>query len=121
MDRKKTEDFLVSVTKICETLIKQIPTKPEETLEFKLTKTRETISFKQSISIEGSWMVGLRSLEVYQSIFIITQETIKFIQILFAEISFAELKNELEEFIDLSDITPNYLQHDNRSSYYSSL
>ena len=66
MNRPKgeTEDLLLSVTKNCETLIKQTHKKPEETLEFKINKPRETFHFNPPISIEGSWMTGLTSLEV---------------------------------------------------------
>ena len=35
-----TENLLLSITKNFETLIKQTHTKPEEMLEFKLTKSR---------------------------------------------------------------------------------
>ena len=41
-----TEDLLLSITKNCETLVKQTPRKPEETLEFKITKLGETFSSK---------------------------------------------------------------------------
>ena len=34
----ETEDILVSITKNCETLIKQTHRKPQETLEFKMVK-----------------------------------------------------------------------------------
>ena len=54
--KNETQDLLLSITKNCETLIKQTLTKPEETLEFKLTKSRETFHFDPPISIEGSWM-----------------------------------------------------------------
>ena len=50
----ETEDLLPSITKKCETLIKQTHRKPEETLEFKLTKSRETFHFNPPMSIEGS-------------------------------------------------------------------
>ena len=36
--KNETEDLLLSITKNCETLIKQTHTKPEETLEFKMNK-----------------------------------------------------------------------------------
>ena len=62
--RKKTEDLLFSITKNCEILIEQTPSKLEKTLEFELTKPRQTFSFKPSIPFEGSWMIGLTSLEV---------------------------------------------------------
>ena len=46
--------FLFSITKNCETLNKQTQTKPQDTLEYKLNKPRETFSFKPPISIGGS-------------------------------------------------------------------
>ena len=65
----ETEDLLLSITKNCETLIKQTHGKAEETLEFKLNKPRETFHVNPPISVEGSWMIGLTSLEVYFSNF----------------------------------------------------
>ena len=41
----QTEDLLLSLTKNCGTLIEQTHTKPQETLEFELTKPKETFSF----------------------------------------------------------------------------
>ena len=97
----KTEDLLLSITKNCETLAKQTHMKPEETLEFKLTKSRKTFPFRPSITIEGFWMTDLTSLEVYNSIFIITEENNKFefYTDIFDEFSFAELKDEVEEIL----------------------
>ena len=76
--KSKSEDLLWSKTKNCETPIEQIYGKAEETLEFKLTKTRKTIPFNPPISIEGSWMLQFTNLEVYNSIFNITEENNKF-------------------------------------------
>ena len=50
----------------------------EETLEFKMNKSRETFHFSQRIQIQGNWMIGLTDLEVYNSIFNITEENNKF-------------------------------------------
>ena len=65
--KNETEDLPLFITKNCETLIKQTHTKHEETLEFKLTKAKETFLFNPPISTEGFWMVRLTSLEVYNS------------------------------------------------------
>ena len=70
--RNETEDFLLSIDKSCEMFFKRNHTKPQETLESKLTQPRQTLSFTPPISIEGSWMIGLTSLEVYISTFNIT-------------------------------------------------
>ena len=69
-----TEDLLLLITKNCQTLIDQTHRKAEETLEFKMIKPKETFHFKPPIQIQGSWMTGLTSLEVYKSIFIITEK-----------------------------------------------
>ena len=68
--KNETEDLLLSITKNCQTLIHLTYTKPEETLEFNITKPRKTFHFNPPISNEGSWMVGLVGLEVYNSIFL---------------------------------------------------
>ena len=60
--KNETEDLLLSITKNFETLIQQTKRKPE--VEFELTKPKETIHFNPTISIEGSWMIGLTNLDV---------------------------------------------------------
>ena len=76
--KNKTEGSLLSITKSCETLIEQTHRKAEETLEFKMIKPRETFHFKPPIQIKGDWMIGLTDLEVYNSIFNITEEKNQF-------------------------------------------
>ena len=44
--KKETEDLLLSITKNCETLFEQTQRRTNETLELKLIKSRETLSFK---------------------------------------------------------------------------
>ena len=61
--KNETEDLLISITENCEVLIEQTHRKAEETLEFKMIKSRKTFLFSPPISIEGSWMIGLRDLE----------------------------------------------------------
>ena len=57
-------------------------------------------------------MNGLTSLEVYNSIFNITEENIKFESYTdtFDELSFTETKEELKETLDISNVTPEYLK-----------
>ena len=112
--KNETEGIIRSKTKTCEALVKQAHMKPQEALEFKLTKRKENILFKQPSSIDGSCMVRLTGLEVYSSIFNITEENIRFelSTDLVDEFPFNELKDEIEEILCLSDITPEQLQHD---------
>ena len=43
-----------------------------------MNKSRETFHFRPSIQIQCSWMLRLVNLEVYNSIFNITEENNKF-------------------------------------------
>ena len=109
--KNETENLLLSVTKNCETLVEQTHTKPQETLEFKMIKPRETFHFKPQIQIQGDCMVGLTNLEVYNSIFKITEENNKFG--LYRDTSdkfgFLELKDELEEILNIPHIMNEHL------------
>ena len=96
----ETEGLLLSLTKNCETLIKQTHREAEETLEFKITRPRQTFSFKPPISIEGSCLLVLTSLEVQFSIFNITEENNKFELFKddsYDEFSFVKLKDKVAE------------------------
>ena len=111
--KNEAEDLLLSITKNCETPIEQVHRETEETLDFKTTKPRETFQFNPPIQNKGDCMIGLITFEVYQSIFIITEENnnFKLHTDNYDEISFEELKSELEEIFSISDITPYHLQH----------
>ena len=115
--KSETVDLLLSITKNCETQNEQTHRKPEETLEFKLSKTKETFHFKPTISIEGSWMIGLTDLEVYNSFFNITEENNKFKLYKFPDeksggITYEKVRNEIERDLNISDITAADLQDD---------
>ena len=105
--KNQTEDLLLSITKNCETLIKQTHRKAEDTLECKMSKPRETFHFSQPIQIQGDWMIGLTDLEVYNSIFNITEENNKFeiYRDTPTKFQFLDLKDELEEILNIPHIT----------------
>ena len=110
--KNETENLLLSITKNCETLVEQTHRKPEETLEFKMTKPREIFHFKTPIHTKGEWMLGLVDLEVYHSIYNITKENYKFelYTDTFDEFSFPELKDEVGEILNISNITDDHLE-----------
>ena len=112
--KNETESLLKSITKLCETLIEQTNRNADETLDFELNKSRETFSFKPPFQIERDWMLRLTSVDVYNSIFNITEENNKFelYTDIFDEFFFEELKDQLEGIPDISDITPYHLQHE---------
>ena len=116
--KNETEDLLLSITKNCETLIEQTHTKPEEAIEFKMNKSRETFHFKPLIQIKENWMLGLVDLEVYNSIFNITEENNKFeiYRDVPTKFRFLDLKDELEEILGIPHITQDHLLDDETAS-----
>ena len=115
--KNETEDMLLSITKNCETLIDQTHRKAEETLEFKMIKPRETFHFKPPIQVKVDWMIGLTDLEVYNSIFNITEQNNNFELYKFPDgksggISYIKVRDEIERDLDISDITAADLQDD---------
>ena len=110
--KNETENLLLSITKKCERLVEQTHRKPEETLEFRMLKSREIFHFNPSIHTKGDWMLGLIDLEVYNSIFNITEENNKFelYTDTFDEFSFPKLKDEVEEILNISKITEDQLE-----------
>ena len=110
--KNETENLLLSITKNCETLVEQTHRKPEESLEFKMTKPREIFHFKPPIQTKGDWMLGLIDLEVYNSIYNVTKKNNKFelYTDTFDEFSFEELKDEIEEILDIPNITDDHLE-----------
>ena len=112
--KNETDDLLISIGKNCETLLHQLHTKPEETLKFELIKPRETFHFNSPILIEGSWMIGLTILEIYNSIFNITEENkfelYKFTDSKIGGISYEKVWDENEKDLGIRDITATDLQ-----------
>ena len=106
--KNKTQELLLSITRKCETLIEQYDRKTE-TLEFKTTKAKEIFHFKPPFRIQGDWMIGLTSLEVYKSVFNITEGNNKFELYagpLYTELSYTTLKDKVAEVLGLSDLSP---------------
>ena len=112
--KNETENLLLSITKNCEKLVEQTHRKPEETLEFKMLKSKEVFHFNPPIQTKGDWMLGIIDLEVYNSIFNITKENNKFelYTDTFDEFSFEELKDEVEEILNIPEITDDHLEDD---------
>ena len=116
--KNETKDLLLSITKNCKMLIELTHRKPEETLEFKLTKPTETFHFTPSIQGKENWMLGLVNLELYNSIFDITEENNKFeiYRDTPTKFQFLDLEGELEEIFGIPHITREHLLDDETAS-----
>ena len=108
----KPKKYYYHLTKFCETNIEQTQEKTEETLEFKMINSRETYHSNQTISIEGSWMIGLTDLEVYNSSFNITKkiELYKIFDEIAGIVSYIKVRDEIEKDLVTSDITATDFQ-----------
>ena len=73
-------ELLLLLKKHTDTLIEQTKTKPQEALEFKMSKQRQTFSFNPPINLveEGKWLLAVSSIECTNSIFNITNENNSF-------------------------------------------
>ena len=113
--KNQTEDLLLSITKNCETLIKQTHRKAEETLEFEMIRPRQTFHFNPPIQTKEDWMLELLDLEVYNSIFNITEENNRFQLYKFPDekaggVTYEKVRDEIEKDLDIEDITAADLQ-----------
>ena len=82
-----------------------------------MIKSKETFHFKPAIQIIGIWMIGLTDLEVYNSIFNITEENNKLQLYEFPNeksggISYTKVREDIERDLDISDITAADLEDD---------
>ena len=72
-------ELLLLNKKHTDTLIEQRRTKPQETLEFRMDKQRQTFSFNHPINlIEDKWLLAVSSFECINSVFNITDENNSF-------------------------------------------
>ena len=82
-----------------------------------MNKSRETFHFKPPLQVKGDWMIGLTDLEVYNSIFNITEENNKFELYKFPDekaggVTYEKVRDEIEKDLDMEDITAADLQDD---------
>ena len=102
-------ELLLLIKKHTETLIEQTKTKPQETLEFKMTKQRQTFSFNPPINLieEGKWLLAVSSLECTNSVFNITNENNSFSIIIpghYESKSAEKVINDLNKLIELRSL-----------------
>ena len=73
-------ELLLLIKKHTDTLIEQTKTKPQETLEFKMNKQRQTFSFNPPINLveEDKWLLAVSSFECTNSVFNITDDNNSF-------------------------------------------
>ena len=74
----KKESLLLSIAKSNQEIVENTHSKPQETLEFKMNKQKESFSFDVPLELPEQWMMGVISLEVYNSVYNITNKNNSF-------------------------------------------
>ena len=73
----KQESLLLSIAKSNQEIVENTHSKPQETLEFKMNKQKESFSFDIPMELPEQWMMGVTSLEVYNTVYNITEKNNK--------------------------------------------
>ena len=73
----KKESLLLSIAKSNLDIVENTLSKPQETLEFKMNKQKESFSFDILLDLPEQWMMGVTSLEVYNTVYNITEKNNK--------------------------------------------
>ena len=74
----KKESLLLSIAKSNLDIVENTLSKPQETLEFKMNKQKESFSFDIPLELPEKWMMGVTSLEVYNSVYNVTNKNNSF-------------------------------------------
>ena len=73
----KKESLLLNIAKSNQEIVENTHSKPHETLEFKMTKQKESFSFDVPLTLNEKWMMGVTSLEVYNTVYNMTEKNNK--------------------------------------------
>ena len=73
----KEESFLLSIAKSSLGIVENTLSKPQENLEFKMTKQKESFSFRVPLELPGQWKMGETSLEEYNTVYNNTEKNTK--------------------------------------------
>ena len=64
----KKDTLLLSIAKSSLDIVEITLSKPQETLDFKMNKQKASFSFHIPMELPEQWMMGVTSLEVYNSL-----------------------------------------------------
>ena len=92
------ESLLLSIAKSNLDIFENILSKPQETLEFKMNKQKESFSFDIPLELPEQWMMEVTSLEVYNTVYNITEKNNK--------IEFFETEEMLKEYKFATEFIP---------------
>ena len=91
----KQESLLSSFAKSNQKTVENTHFKPQETLEFKMTKQKGSFSIEVPLILNEKWIMGVTSLEVYNTVYNITNSNNK-LEIVLNDQQLKELKLDSE-------------------------
>ena len=103
----KKESLLLSIAKSNQDIVENTHSKPQETLEFKMTKQKESFSFDVPLILNEKWMMGVTSLEVYNTVYNITNINNE-LEIVLNDQQLKELNLDSELLILVEDLYKSY-------------
>ena len=103
----KKEYLLLSIANSNQEIVENTHSKPQETLEFKKIKQKEFFSFDVLLELPEKWMMGVTSLEVYNTVYNITNSNNK-LEIVLNDQQLKELNLDSELLVFVEDFYKSY-------------
>ena len=114
----KKESLLLIIAKSNQEIVENTHSKPQETLEFKMTDQKESFSFDVSLLLPEKWMMGVTSLEVYNTVYNITETNNK-LQIILNDQQLKELNLDSGLILFVEDLYITYFSNPYTPSEYN--
>ena len=112
------ESLLLSIAKSNQEIVENTHSKPQETLEFKMKKQKESFSFDVPLILNEKWMMGVTSLEVYNTVYNNNEKNNK-LQIILNDRQLKELNLDSGLILFVEDLYTTYFSKPYTPSEYN--
>ena len=110
------ESLLLSIAKSNQEIVENTHSKPQETLEFEMNKQKESFSFDVPLILNEKWMMGVTSLEVYNTVYNITEKNNK-LQIILNDRQLDAIEFDTEVVPNIKKLFETYDLENNKLYY----
>ena len=104
---EKKESLLLNIANSSQEIVENTHSKPQESLEFKMNKQKESFSFDIPLELPEKWMMGVTSLEVYNTVYNISEKNNK-IQIILNDQQLKSLNFDTQLLSNVSNLHKKY-------------
>ena len=94
------EMLLLNIAKSNLEIVDNTHSQPQETLEFRMNKQKESFSFDQPIDLPDKWMMGVTSLAVYNTVYNITEKNNFFLVEVHSDLLFKLSENKIAPIVE---------------------